>query len=50
MFQIVIHHPKSETVIHNIFPEELEFWKERLYGSVQGEIRIVEMTAKTPAP
>jgi hypothetical protein len=42
MLKIVIQNPSSETIINNVWPEQLEFWKDLLDGAVQGEIKILE--------
>jgi hypothetical protein len=42
MLKIVIQNPSSETVINNVFPDELEFWKNLLDGAVHGKIKILE--------
>jgi hypothetical protein len=42
MLKIVIQNPGSETVINNVSPDELAFWKELLDGAVQGEIKVFE--------
>jgi hypothetical protein len=42
MLKIVIQNPHSETVINNVHPEELDFWRELLDGAVRGEIKVVD--------
>lgn len=42
MLKIVIQNPASETVINNVFPDELDFWKNLLDGAVRGEIKILD--------
>lgn len=42
MLKIVIQNPGSETVINNVSPDELAFWKDLLQGAVQGEIKVFE--------
>lgn len=43
MLKIVIQNPSSETIINNVFPEELEFWKDLLDGAaVRGEIKVID--------
>ena len=42
MLKIVIQNPSSETIINNVFPDELDFWKELLDGAVRGEIKIID--------
>lgn len=42
MLKIVIQNPSSETIINNIYPDELEFWRNLLDGAVQGEIKILD--------
>ncbi len=42
MLKIVIQNPTSETIINNVYPEELEFWKNLLDGAVRGEIKILD--------
>lgn len=42
MLKIVIQNPSSETIINNVWPEQLEFWKELLDGAVRGEIKVIE--------
>lgn len=42
MLKIIIQNPASETIINNVYPDELAFWKELLEGSVQGVIRVVD--------
>ena len=42
MLKIVIQNPSSETIINNVYPEELEFWKNLLDGAVRGEIKILD--------
>lgn len=44
MFKIVIQNPSSETIINNVHPEELDFWRELLNGAVRGEIRILDVS------
>ena len=41
MLKIVIQNPTSETIINNVYPEELEFWRNLLDGAVRGEIKIL---------
>jgi hypothetical protein len=43
MLKIIIQNPTSETVINNVYPDELDFWRDLLDGAVRGEIRIVDM-------
>ncbi len=38
MFKIIIQNPNSETVINNVYPEQVPFWESILEGVVQGEI------------
>ena len=45
MLKIIIQNPSSETIINNVYPEELAFWKELLDGSVRGDIRVIDMTS-----
>lgn len=45
MLKIVIRNTKSETVINNVYPEELEFWKELLDGSVRGDIKVIDVAS-----
>ncbi len=45
MWKIVIQNQSSETIIHNVSQDELEFWKELLEGHVQGEIKLVDTSA-----
>lgn len=40
MLKIVIQNPSSETIINNVYPEELEFWRNLLDGAVQGDIKV----------
>jgi hypothetical protein len=40
MLKIVIQNPSSETIINNVYPEELEFWRDLLEGAVQGDIKV----------
>jgi len=42
MLKIVIQNPDSETVINNIWPDQVEFWTDLLNGAVQGEIRVLD--------
>jgi hypothetical protein len=42
MLKIVIQNPSSETIINNVCPDELEFWKNLLDGAVRGEIKIFD--------
>lgn len=42
MLKIVIQNPSSETIINNVCPEELGFWRELLDGAVQGDIKIFD--------
>ncbi|HEY9745503.1 MAG TPA: hypothetical protein V6C99_04740 [Oculatellaceae cyanobacterium] len=42
MLKIVIQNPSSETVINNVWPEQLDFWHDLLDGAVQGEIRVLD--------
>ena len=42
MLKIVIQNPASETIINNITPEELDFWKALLDGAVRGEIIVLD--------
>ncbi|MEB3286705.1 MAG: hypothetical protein VKJ04_04320 [Vampirovibrionales bacterium] len=42
MLRIVIQNPSSETVINNVFPDELDFWKSLLDGAVLGEIKVID--------
>lgn len=42
MLKIVIQNPSSETVINNVHPEELEFWRKLLDGAVRGEIKVLD--------
>lgn len=44
MLKIVIQNPSSETVINNVCPDELEFWRNLLDGAVQGEIKVIDVT------
>lgn len=41
-YRIIIQNPDSNTVIRNVQPGELGFWRALLEGSVHGEIRIVK--------
>jgi hypothetical protein len=43
MLKIVIQNPSSETIINNVWPDQLEFWTDLLDGAVQGEIKILDM-------
>jgi len=43
MLKIIIENPSSETIINNVFPDELDFWRELLEGAVRGNIRVVDM-------
>jgi len=43
MLKIVIQNPSSETVINNVHPEELEFWRDLLEGAVQGDIKVFNL-------
>ena len=45
MLKIIIQNPSSETVINNVYPDELDFWRDLLDGAVRGEIRVVDMTS-----
>jgi hypothetical protein len=42
MLKIVIQNPTSETIINNVYPEELEFWRNLLDGAVRGEIKVLD--------
>ncbi|HEY9685390.1 MAG TPA: hypothetical protein V6C52_00285 [Coleofasciculaceae cyanobacterium] len=42
MLKIVIQNPSSETIINNVCPDELDFWKDLLDGAVRGEIKIFD--------
>ena len=44
MWKIVIQNPRSETVIHNVAHEELDFWTELLQGYVHGDIQYINVT------
>jgi len=43
MLKIVIQNPSSETIINNVYPDELDFWTDLLEGAVQGEIKIFDV-------
>ena len=45
MLKIVIRNPHSETVINNVYPEELDFWKELLDGAVRGDIQVIDVAS-----
>lgn len=45
MLKIVIQNPSNKTVINNVFPEELDFWKNLLQGSPCGEVSILEQSS-----
>lgn len=42
MLKIVIQNPCSETIINNVWPEQLDFWTSLLDGAVKGEIKVLE--------
>jgi hypothetical protein len=43
MLKIVIQNPSSETIINNVCPEELGFWRNLLDGAVRGEIKVFDV-------
>lgn len=43
MLKIVIQNPTSETIINNVYPDELPFWEALLNGAVKGEIKIIDL-------
>jgi len=42
MLKIVIQNPSSETIINNVYPEELDFWRNLLDGAVKGDIKVFD--------
>ena len=42
MLKIVIQNPSSETIINNVYPDELAFWRDLLDGAVQGESKVFD--------
>ena len=42
MLKIVIQNTSSETIINNVWPDQLDFWKSLLDGAVQGEIKVLD--------
>ena len=42
MLKIVIQNPSSETIINNVYPEELDFWRTLLDGAVKGDIKVFD--------
>lgn len=45
MLKIVIQNPSSETVINNVFPDELDFWRNLLGGAVCGEVKVLDQAS-----
>jgi hypothetical protein len=45
MLKIVIQNPSCETVINNVFPDELDFWKNLLEGTVCGEVKVLDQVS-----
>ncbi len=43
MLKIIIENPSSETIINNVCPDELDFWRDLLDGAVRGNIRIIDV-------
>lgn len=43
MLKIIIQNPSSETVINNVYPDELDFWQDLLKDAVQGEIHVFDL-------
>ena len=48
MLKIVIQNPTSETIINNVYPDELPFWEALLNGAVKGEIKVIDLDPETP--
>lgn len=45
MLKIIIQNPTSETIINNVYPDELDFWRDLLDGAVRGEIKVIDMAS-----
>lgn len=46
MLKIIIKNATSETVIHNVYKEDLAFWRDLLdHANVKGEVIVVETAA-----
>jgi hypothetical protein len=48
MLKIVIQNPSCETVINNVCPDELPFWKALLDGAIQGEVKVLDQANGSP--
>ncbi|MBY0449279.1 MAG: hypothetical protein K2X01_01465 [Cyanobacteria bacterium] len=43
VYQIIIQNPTSNTVIHNVHPDELHFWQNLLSESnIRGDVQIID--------
>jgi hypothetical protein len=46
MIKIIIQNQACETVINNVQPEDLDFWRELLNGALQrGQVQIIDLSS-----